>query len=114
MSPPIAWEGPSEVMLGMRPVMSPMEAWTKVSPGTGLSAVVDSLGADAIRRRAPPTARSEIDASRAASVKSKRAGRILLFLRGGGRLCRGGSGGSRRRSGSGRGRGGHDALGTFV
>src|SRR5215813_1852575 len=114
MSPPIAWEGPSEVMLGMRPVMSPMEAWTKVSPGTGFSVVVVSSAAAAIRRPAPPTARSEINASRAASVKSERAGRILLFLRGGGRLGRGGSGGSRRRSGSGRDRGGHDALGTLV
>ncbi len=27
----------SEVILGMRPVMSPIEAWTKVSPAAGFS-----------------------------------------------------------------------------
>src|SRR5215472_14079485 len=47
MRPPTAWEGPSVVMFGMRPVMSPMEACTNVSPKAGLSLAEGSSAAAA-------------------------------------------------------------------
>src|SRR5262245_28882981 len=113
MRPPTAWEGPSVVMLGMRPVMSPMEACTKVSPKAGLSFAEGSSAATATWRRTP-VERSAARMRNAVppSVKSRR-GRMLLLLRRG----RSGSGGGgrrrgRRRSGGGGGR--HDGLGATM
>src|SRR5215813_15462179 len=119
MRPPTAWEGPSVVMFGIRPVMSPMEACTNVSPKAGLSLAEGSSAATATWCRPPPRKRTAARVRRAIPVPPDPRTcprRMLLLLRGRPSGGSGNCGGGRRRGRRGsRGDGGrHDGLGATM